>query len=92
MAYKGFIEFRDKAARENFDIEYRKSLRHSIRNKLYFLKEEIKLLEHAGFKVTENYNSVTGFNNPQINSNQASFRKNKAGPMGFEPMTFSLEG
>ncbi len=28
----------------------------------------------------------------QIISNQAVFSEIKAGPMGFEPMTFSLEG
>jgi hypothetical protein len=62
---------------ETFDTEYRKALRHRIRSKVDSLREEILLLESAGYKVTENCNLVTEFNNPQISSNQASFVKRK---------------
>jgi hypothetical protein len=59
----------------SFDSEYRKALRHRIRSKVDSLRKEILLLERAGYKVTENCNSVTEFNNPQISSNQAAFAK-----------------
>ena len=61
----------------NFDPEYRKALRHRIRSKVDSLKEEILLLQRAGYKVTENCNLVTEFSNPQTSSNQASFAKTK---------------
>ena len=69
----------------SFATEYRKALRHRIRSKVESLREEIKILEMAGYKVTENCNLVTKFNNPQINSNQASFKNTMVGLPGFEP-------
>ena len=69
----------------SFDSEYRKALRHRIRSKVECLREEILLLERAGYKVTESCNLVTDFNNPQISSNQASFKNLMVGLPGFEP-------
>jgi hypothetical protein len=70
---------------ENFDVEYRKALRHRIRSKVHSLREEILLLENAGYKVTENRNAVTEFNNPKTSSKQASFKNLLVGLPGFEP-------
>lgn len=62
---------------ENFDVKYRKAVRHRIRNKVHSLREEIKILEQAGFRVMENCNPVTEFSNPEISSNQTAFDKRK---------------
>ena len=69
----------------NFDQEYRKALRHRIRGKVDCLREEILLLERAGYKVTENCNLVTEFSNPQARSNQAYFEELWCGRRDLNP-------
>ena len=69
----------------SFDQEYCKALRHRIRGNIDSWKKEILLLESAGYKVTENCNSVMDSRNPEISPNQSSFAKNGLRLPGFEP-------
>ena len=73
---------------QSFDANYTKALRHRIRGKVAGLRDELRLLENAGFKVTEFYNLNQSLN-------RASFReqsKDVVRSPGFEPGIISLEG
>ena len=69
------VEFLQEPNR--FDSEYSKVLRHRIRSKVGSLREEILLLERAGFKVMKNCNIVTDFRNSEISTNRAALSKTK---------------
>ena len=91
-----------------YNANYSKALRHRIRGKIEGLREDLRLLECAGFAVTGNFmvtekcNPVTEFSNPVTESNnrnlslnQVAFREkgiNMVRSPGFEPGIVSLEG
>ncbi len=75
---------------ESFNANYKYFLKHQIKNKVHALSDELVLLSDAGF-----LNSLSDFNKTQEASNKLKsslVNEKEAGPMGFEPMTFSLEG
>src|SRR3972149_4513693 len=70
------IELEFLKAPENFDVDYRRVLRHRVNSKVQELREEMELLQKYGYDVTENCNGVTKFSNGQQNQqnlNQAAF-------------------
>ena len=79
-------------APERFSTDYSYVLKHKIKSKVRALNEELVLLERAGLiefnKITEVSKTIKNQNTLKLSSK----REIKAGPMGFEPMTFSLEG
>ncbi len=80
---------------QSFDANYSKALRHRIRAKIEGLREELRLLENAGFMVTEKCNQVTENYNPKQSLNQVAFQEQgleKVRSPGFEPGIISLEG
>ena len=88
-----------------YNENYSKALRHRIHGKIEGLREDLRLLECAGFAVsevtekcnpvTEFYNPVTESNNRNLSLNQVAFREkgiNMVRSPGFEPGIVSLEG
>jgi len=62
-----------------FGANYAKSLRHRLRKKVRVLRQELRLLEEAGFGgVAENRDRVVEFSNPGENVNQAPFSDSRA--------------
>ena len=69
------IELEFLKAPENFDVDYRRVLRHRVNSKVQELREEMELLQKYGFDVTENCNGVTEFCNDNQIPNQAPFQE-----------------
>lgn len=76
----------------SFNTDYSYVLKHKIKSKVKALNDELELLQRAGLivfsKITENSKNVES----QKKLKMSLEREIKAGPMGFEPVTFSLEG
>lgn len=77
---------------ENFSIDYSYVLKHKIKSKVKAFNDELVLLERAGLiefsKITENSKTAKSQNTLKLSSKMET----EAGPKGFEPLTFSLEG
>ncbi len=77
---------------ESFTADYSYVLKHKIKSKVRTLNEDLALLERAGLiefsKITEISKTIKNPNSLKLSSKMET----EAGPMGFEPMTFSLEG
>ena len=89
------IELEFLKSPENFDVDYRRVLRHRVNLKVQGLREEMALLQKCCFGVTEKCNGVTEFCNGQQNQqdlNQVAFGEEVVRSPGFEPGIISLEG
>ena len=62
---------------ESFDSNYRRVLRHRLRNKVEQMKSEITLLKNHGITITENCNGVTEFCNSKQGLNQVAFKESE---------------
>jgi hypothetical protein len=77
---------------ENFSSNYSYILKHKIKSKVKSLHNELELLQRAGLiefsKITEISKNIDG----EDKLKSSIKRETMAGPKGFEPLTFSLEG
>ena len=77
---------------ENFSADYSYVLKYKIKSKVKALNNELELLQRAGLI---EFSKIVEFSKNTNNEDKfkSSFKmETVAGPMGFEPMTFSLEG
>ena len=77
---------------ENFSADYSYVLKYKIKSKVKALNNELELLQRAGLIEFSKITEISKNNKSEDKLKSSVKGEILAGPKGFEPLTFSLEG